>query len=255
MNIILVFVFTCWSQEIHFFKKEKLIKTLSLEQMQKIAGKKDIKLEYHLSRTPFKNYRGMPVIPLLKEIYGSALSDKDHTEFIFEATDGYLAYASRKMLLSPGGYIAYKDLDIESGWTPVGFKQVSPGPYILIWEQKNQTTANGYPWPWALSKIHLVTLKSRYPRVYPSKFKKNSSVYKGYQVFKVQCFRCHSIDRQGGKIGPDLAAPQNILNYRSEKFIRQFIRDPSVFRYSKMPGHTHLSRKNMDDLLDYLRSR
>lgn len=247
--------FSSWSQEIHFFEKKTRIKTLSFKQMQQIAAKKDIKLTYHFSKSPFKNYRAMPIIPILKKVFGPALQDKDHTEFIFEASDGYLSYASRKTVLSPGGYIAYRDLDMKSGWEPVGFKQVSPGPYFLIWSQKDKTPANGYPWPWALNKIYLVTIKDRYPKVYADKVKKNSSVYKGYQIFKVQCFRCHAIDRQGGKIGPDLAAPKNILDYRSEKFIRQFIRNPSFFRYSKMPGHPHLSKKNMDDLMAYLRSR
>ncbi|MCY4524687.1 MAG: cytochrome c [Halobacteriovoraceae bacterium] len=255
VSTVFLWCFPCWSQEIRFYKKDKLIKILSLREMQKIAGKRDIKLRYHFSKSPIKNYRGMPIIPILKKVYKSDLKDENYTEFILEALDGYQSYSSRKTLLTSGGYIVFKDLDVKKGWESVGFKQVSPAPYFLVWIKKEQTVANEYPWPWALSKIHLVRMEDRYPKVYPKGFKKNSAIYKGYKIFKAQCFRCHSIDRQGGKIGPDLAAPQNILDYRSEKFIRQFIKKPSSFRYSKMPSHSHLSEKALDDLIAYLRSR
>ncbi len=240
---------------IEFFLGDKQLKKLSLEEMKKISQVKDLKLRYHFSESFTKNYRGVALPPLLRAIYKKALADETYSEVVFEATDGYRAYSPLDILLKETSYLAFRDLDRKSGWEPVGFKKVSPAPYILVWEKEGQTTANAYPWPWSVSKIHLIALKDRYPKVYPKGKAPTSAEYKGYKVFRSQCFRCHAIDRQGGKIGPDLAAPQNILDYRDETYLRQFIRNPQKFRYSKMSGHDFLSKKEMDHLIAYLRSR
>ncbi len=242
-------------QELQFFLGEEKIKSLSLKDLKKISKIKDIKLKYHFSKSSIKNYRALELAPLLKSIYLERLNDSEYTEVIFEATDGYKAFSLLSVLLNDGGHIAFKDLDRKFDWEPVGRKMVSPAPYFLVWEREKQTTANGYPWPWALAKISIIKFQQRYPKVFPRGKKKDSAVFKGYEIFRSQCFRCHAIDNQGGKIGPDLGAPQNILSYRKEKFVRQFIQNPERFRYSKMPPHGHLSKRDIDHLILYLKSR
>lgn len=231
-----------------------MVESLSLEEMKRLSKVKDVKLYYHFSRSPVKHYRAIELAPLLKAVYQSTLTNGAYSEAVLVALDGYKSYCTLETLLKKGGYIAFKDLDVTSGWEPVGFKSVSPAPYFLVWDQKGQTTANEYPWPFALSKIQLTKFSDQYPSLYPKGVPKSSPEYKGYKIFKGQCFRCHAIDRQGGKIGPDLAAPRNITEYRSREYLHQFIRDPSSYRYSKMPPHKHLSRQNIDHLLDYLAS-
>ena len=249
-----------WGESLQFFLKDKRIKTLSLGQMARMTKTKDLELHYHLSQTSKsspKHYRGLAMAPILKAVYGELLSGKKgaYSEIVLEASDGYQAYGSVDTLLTDGGHIAFKDLDVKSGWEPVGREMASPAPYFLVWEREGQTTANGYPWPWNLGKIRLVKFADRYPNVYPKGKQKNSPEYKGYQIFKSQCFRCHAINRQGGKIGPDLAAPKNIFEYRTDEFVRQFIIEPEKFRYSKMPAHQHLSKDEIDSLISYLKSR
>ncbi len=61
------------------------------------------------------------------------------------------------------------------------------------------------------------------------------------------------IAQQGGKVGPDLNAPQSVTEYRSPEMLKAFIRKPSQFRYTHMPDHADLSDADLDNLLDYLR--
>ena len=236
--------------------EDKPIRSVSLEEMKKLSYVRDITLSYHFSESPTKRYRGIELASLLKAVYGwDGLEDDIHTEAVLEAIDGYQSYGTVETLLSKGGYIAFQDLDTKDGWEPVGRERASPAPYFLIWERPDQNTANGYPWPWQLKRIRLVTFARRFPRVFPHGKAENSPEYRGYLTFKSLCFRCHAIDRQGGTIGPDLAAPKHILEYRTEAFVRQFIKRPESFRYSKMPPHEHLSATQMDSLIAYLKSR
>lgn len=61
------------------------------------------------------------------------------------------------------------------------------------------------------------------------------------------------MNRQGGKIGPDLNAPQSITAYRSKAMIKEFIKHPSKYRYTQMPDHTDLSERDLEDLYLYFR--
>jgi len=59
------------------------------------------------------------------------------------------------------------------------------------------------------------------------------------------------MNQQGGKIGPDLNAPQSIVTYRSENMIKEFIKHPSKYRYSQMPDHPDLSDQDLNNIISY----
>ena len=243
------------AQNIEFYKGNKKLKTLDKSSMKNISSPKKYELEYHFSKARTKNYECFPILPILKKVYGKELGGEGYSEVIFEATDGYKAFSEMEKLTESGGCLAFRDLDVKKGWEPVGRRSVSPAPYFLVWKDKDQNTANGYPWPWSLAKIKLIKFENRYKKVFPTGYKTSSDVYKGYLTFRGQCFRCHAIDKQGGKIGPDLAAPQNILAYRSKKMVYEFIKNPEKYRYTKMPAHDHLSKKEITQIIAYLASR
>ncbi len=199
-----------------------------------------------------KRYDAFALTDVLQLGFGDSWKSSDYTDVAFEALDGYTAVSTTSKLRQPGGYLVYKDLDFED-WEPVSIKEANPGPFYLVWTGADQTTSNAYPWSWQLASMNLIKFQDQYSAVIPAGVSGNSAVYKGYEIFKSRCIRCHSMNEQGGKTAPDLNAPQSITTYRNTYMIKEFIRNPSKYRYTQMPDHPDLSEQNLDDLISYFR--
>ncbi|MGB3364101.1 MAG: cytochrome c [Thermodesulfobacteriota bacterium] len=197
-----------------------------------------------------KSYRGFLLQDILQLGFGDEWKSSDYTDVAFAALDGYTAVATILQLQEIGGYIVYEDLE-HKDWEPISIRQVTPGPFYLVWTGKDQITANEYPRPWQLVSIDLIKFNSQYPKVIPKGAVKDSSAYKGFEIFEGRCIRCHAMNQQGGTVGPDLNAPQSIVSYRSENMIKEFIKNPSKYRYTHMPDHLDLSDQDLDNLISY----
>lgn len=197
-----------------------------------------------------KKYKAFSLQDVLNLGFGDKWESTEYTDVAFGALDGYTAITTILKLHETGGYIVYEDLDYEN-WEPVSIRQVNPGPFYLVWTGKDQTTANEYPWPWQLTSIDLIKFNSQYPEVVPKGAAKDSSAYKGFEIFEDRCLRCHAMNQEGGTVGPDLNSPQSIVSYRSENMIKEFIKNPSKYRYTHMPDHPDLSENDMDNLISY----
>ncbi|WP_196221468.1 c-type cytochrome [Sansalvadorimonas verongulae] len=168
----------------------------------------------------------------------------------FYAQDGYNPTLSSG-LNRKGGWLAIEDLSWEGGWEPRGGAKTM-GPFYLVWAGDHERAEVGYPWPARLVAIELGNYQDKYAHAVPKQAPRDSSVYKGYELFRHRCMVCHGLNRHGGDKGPDLLAPRAIVSYRSQEFLKEFIKQPSAFRYSKMPGNPDLSDGEIQALLDYL---
>ena len=198
-----------------------------------------------------KTYDGFVLLEVMK--LAGLKDDGQGDEIVFTAKDGYSPNVSFEMLRAHRAFLTFRERG-KSGFEDVvqGKAMVSPAPYYVVWEE-GAKLAESVPWPYQLVKIELVNFHQKYHRLYPNGVHKDSSVMKGFLVFKNHCVRCHSVNLQGGDLGPELNAPQNVTEYWAKDVLKRFIRDASSFRYKdKMPSFLHLKDQELDEVLDYL---
>lgn len=75
----------------------------------------------------------------------------------------------------------------------------------------------------------------------------------GESIFKREgCASCHTFKGQGGGAGPDLTS---IAEIRSARWLKQQIKNPAKNNpETRMPDYRHLSRKEINALIKYLKS-
>lgn len=202
-----------------------------------------------------KAFLAFPLKQVLRLGFAMAPADLSKEDLFFEALDGYVKPAAGARALEDGGYLAFTDAErmqaAAPGWEPIDRRGLDPGPYYVVWAKPEQTDARGYPWPFQLAAIEIVHFDKKYPHTLPRTATTGSAAWKGFATFRSQCISCHSINGQGGKVGPDLNVPRSIVEYRPIDQVKAYIRDPETFRYSSMPPHRDLTEQQLDELLAY----
>lgn len=199
-----------------------------------------------------KTFEGFLLADLLKEAGLSDAAAGD--EVVFTAKDGYSPNTSFGMIRAHRAIVAFREKGKSSfAALPQGKAMVSPAPYYLVWEE-GATLADTVPWPYQLVKIEVVEFKDKYAKLYPSGVAVDSDVMLGFLTFKNHCVACHSINLQGGDVGPELNAPLSVTEYWPTETLKRFIRDAPSFRYkSKMPAFPQLDERQVGHLIEYLK--
>jgi mono/diheme cytochrome c family protein len=177
---------------------------------------------------------------------------KDH-EIIFHCRDGYSPTTLLSNLKNHQALLAFRDTSAPKGQNWVSFTQgkaqITPAPFYLVWDVSGES----YPWPYQLVGMELINFADKFSKIYPEDVKKDSSAFRGFRIFKDDCLRCHSINLQGGVLGPELNIPKNILEYWTRSNLIEFIKNSESFRArSKMPSFPNLSSSQIEDVLSYL---
>jgi mono/diheme cytochrome c family protein len=232
-----------------FVRDGKTLRTLGRSELVAKIGPQTVEaFDPYYAKT--KRFRALPMRRVLEDGFGS-LQGLDREQFVLRAKDGYTVPVLGSLLLEDGAYLAYADLDAP-GWEPIGPQHVDPGPFYLIWSKPEQANIETYPRPWQLATIEIARFDAVFPHTSPGPLPPDAPAERGYVLFRDRCIRCHAINREGGRVGPDLNVPQNITEYRPEAQIRAYIRNPATFRYGNMPAHPDLTDANLDDLIAYL---
>jgi mono/diheme cytochrome c family protein len=121
----------------------------------------------------------------------------------------------------------------------------------MVWTGVEAGDPHETPWPYQLVEVAVAAFEEAFPATVPTGLPAEDAGWAGYRLFQRACASCHSINGQGGKIGPDLNVPQSIVEYRPEEQIRAYVRDPQTFRYTSMPAHPGLDAADLDALIAY----
>lgn len=197
-----------------------------------------------------KTYRALPLAAVLEKGFGAPASELARHDFLLRARDGYTVPLPGSKLLERGGYLAVADVEVP-GWEPIGQGRANPGPFYLVWRDPAQHSLDTHPRPWQLASIEIAPFEATFPHLAPRGAADGSPARRGFGIFRERCVACHAINREGGRVGPDLNVPQSIVEYRPEPQIRAYIKDPRTYRYSNMPAHPGLSDTDLDALMAY----
>jgi cbb3-type cytochrome oxidase cytochrome c subunit len=104
-----------------------------------------------------------------------------------------------------------------------------------------------------MKKGTVITILSITSILYPIITGCASSTSDGAKLFTSErCIYCHTFKGQGAKIGPELT---DVIKRRSEDWIRDQIRNPKLHTpHPGMPGHEHLSTKEINAIIQFLKS-
>jgi mono/diheme cytochrome c family protein len=233
-------------------------RTLTLLDLLGLCPTTDIEVQdpYHEKRM---RYRALPLVCVLDQGFansGGAAGLRNHG-LLLRALDGYTRPVSGRVLLTPGAFLAYGEPDrlaanqTGSRFRPIDRRGADPAPFYLVWVGTEQGDPHETPWPYQLGRIEVAPFAAAFPRTVPEGLESTGLGWAGYQLFQDTCASCHSINGQGGKIGPDLNIPRSIVEYRPIPQIRSYVRNPQQTRYTSMPAHPGLSEADLDALIAY----
>ena len=206
----------------------------------------------HIPFDPFfktaKTYRAFPLRENLKEMMKEHKITGD-MQVIFHCTDGYKPHMPLHQVLASNGFLAYADASLPEGksWTDSLEKKLSP--FYLIWPEEHGQDKT-FATPYGLASIELQSASVEFSAALP----KDEAQLKGFELFSNTCMRCHSLNKMGGSMAPELNYPKNITEYWTKENIWAFVQEPSSFRYNaKMPSMKGMiDREEFEMIYDYL---
>ncbi len=234
--------------ELTFRREGERVATLTLDDLTRAIAPVTVEqLDPYYNRT--KRYRGIPLAAVI-ELAFRGQADLPAKEYVLRARDGYTVPLRGAKVFEAGAVIAFEDLDAPA-WEPIGQQRANPAPFYLVWANKDQTNLETHPRPYQLAAIEIARFEDVFPRTVPKGLAADHPAQRGFSRFREQCIHCHAINREGGRVGPELNVPQSVVEYRTPEQIKAYVKDPLTFRYSTMPAHPTFTEADLDGLVAY----
>lgn len=232
-----------------FVRDGKAVRDVSLGELLR-----DVKEETFTAYDPYynreKTFRALPLADVVRRGFAGVDAPLPEQQYVLRARDGYTVPIPGAKVFEAGAFLAFAD-EAPPGWEPIGPRRADPGPFYLVWRGAGQQDLESYPRPWQLVSIEIARFEDLFPHTVPEGLAGGSPAMRGFAIFRENCIHCHAVNREGGRVGPDLNVPKNIIEYRPVDQIQAYIRDPMSFRYGTMPAHPSLKQGDLDDLIAY----
>jgi cytochrome c2 len=199
-----------------------------------------------------KRYRACPLAAVIQAGFETPVDRLDTEDVVFRALDGYAKPSTPARLAEDGGWLAFGEAG--GAFAPMGRRALDPGPFYVVWTKPEQRDTHRYPWPYQLATIELTSLAKKFPHTVPDGLATGDPGWRGFTIFRSDCVACHSVNTEGGTVGPELNVPRSIVEYWPADQVKAYIRNPASFRYGNMPAHEHLSDGDLDALVAYFRA-
>jgi mono/diheme cytochrome c family protein len=218
----------------------------------------DVTVPHDASYPNAMHYRAVPLADLMN---GLTLPADSVLEAL--ASDGFAAQLPMDLVANrnPATAVAYVAVEDPSHpWPKLAGKQVSAGPFYLIWAGKTASSIRDEQWPYQIA--HLATRASvvkRWPALaVDASLPATDPVRAGQNLFITECLACHRLNGAGSAdVGPDLNLPMNPTEYFQPAALHRYIRNPASVRHwpkLEMPafGPQQLSDREIDLIIGYL---
>jgi mono/diheme cytochrome c family protein len=193
-------------------------------------------------------YEAVPLKPFLEKLITTQHLDPTNTEVIFLCKDGYNPSMSLEKVINSSPYLAIKDIDAPAGKQWADTLKGLWSPYYLIWENVSKEE-KGYTWPYGLKYLQFKAAAEAYKAAMPS----DEAQLAGFELYKAKCMKCHSVNKVGGIMGPEMNIPKNITEYWQKEDIIAFVKNPYSYRYnSRMPPVADIKDIELEQIIRYL---
>jgi cytochrome c2 len=208
----------------------KPVATRGIAALEKAAAAQSVRVfePYEQREIPM---RALPFDRVLDAVYGNAWRSAE--ELLFTCLDGYQPTVPVARVLEHHAFLAFARDDapkftlrkLESG----RWQEIPAGPFYLVWENLSDTQVRregDYAWPYQLTGVELIRARDHFPHMAPPA-DASPTVQQGFAAFRIHCSRCHTVNGDGGKIGPELNRVEAPAGRRDAKWLHDWIDDPS----------------------------
>lgn len=209
--------------------------------------KENIQLPVEFLSKKQKNYLGVNTKEIFKILIENYKIQPSEYDIRFYCKDGYCPTIPLYQLLEGNGFFVVKELyssdltakDLNAKYSPV----------YLVWDVPLDDHSHSFPY--GIKQFQFIKKDNQYPKAIP--ISNSKDIIQGFMIFKDHCIKCHSVNLEGGTMGPELNIPMNITEYWKIEQLKRFIIAPSLFREnSKMPQLDNFNKEQIDLLIKYL---